>query len=408
MTIPTSGEISFSDFYIPAGVDEDIPIGTYLEYDTLSTWSTEDFECDIAFDENVAGRFAIIYRHVSTTPDVGYVRVGNISGTGANRTVTMGSAYSVGSSSGIYNYPSICFDPHNANKFLIIFGDISNSYKPGVRIGTITNNNQISFGTVAYLNTAISYYMQAEFDPHTANRVLLTYKDSVTNQTYGLVKIGTVSGTSISFGSSSSFSGTDSAWNIRIAFDPNNTNKFVVVWTDINDSSEGNARVGTISGTSVSWGTTVIYHSTSQETRDISFDPNTAGKFVVAYRDAGASNKATCIVGTLSGTSVSFGSEYVAAVSTYSTYIRCSYDRNQANTFVITWTESNKLYAKVGTVSGTSISFGSVKTLYGSSNGRPELSFDPNTAGVFAVAWQRIGDSPYVGRGRVSLGQVAT
>jgi hypothetical protein len=314
----------------------------------------------------------------------------------------MGSAYSVGSSSGIYNYPSICFDPHNANKFLIIFGDISNSYKPGVRIGTITNNNQISFGTVAYLNTAISYYMQAEFDPNTANKVLFTYG------TGGVVKVGTVSGTSISFGSESSFTGTDSAWNIRIAFDPNNTNKFVVVWTDINDSSEGNARVGTISGTSVSWGTTVIYHSTSQETRDISFDPNTAGKFVVAYRDAGASNKATCIVGTLSGTSVSFGSEYVAAVSTYSTYIRCSYDRNQANTFVITWTESNKLYAKVGTVSGTSISFGSVKTLYGSSNGRPELSFDPNTAGVFAVAWQRIGDSPYVGRGRVSLGQVAT
>jgi hypothetical protein len=217
-----------------------------------------------------------------------------------------------------------------------------------------------------------------------------------------------VSGTSISFGAASSFSGTDKAWHIRMAFDPNNANKFVVVWTDINDNSEGNARVGTISGTSVSWGTTVIFHSTNQEVRDITFDANTAGKFVVAYRDTGNSNKATCIVGTLSGTSVSFGSEYVAGVSTYCTYIRCSYDRNQANTFVITWTESNKLYAKVGTVSGTSISYSSVKTLFALSNGRAEIAFDPNTAGVFAVAWQYIGGSPYVARGRVSLGQVGT
>ena len=74
----------------------------------------------------------------------------------------------------------------------------------------------------------------------------------------------------------------------------------------------GTAVVGTVSGTSISFGTPVVFAASSPYLIGSTFDP-TNGKVVIAYRDGGNSNYGTSIVGTVSGNSISFGSPVVFA-----------------------------------------------------------------------------------------------
>ena len=73
----------------------------------------------------------------------------------------------------------------------------------------------------------------------------------------GTAKVGTVSGTSISFGSATVFDAGQGTY-IGVTFD-SDSNKVVVVYTGTNNYVE--SRVGTISGTSISFGTAVVAKS---------------------------------------------------------------------------------------------------------------------------------------------------
>ena len=80
-------------------------------------------------------------------------------------------------------------------------------------------------------------------------------------------------------------------------------------------------------------------------------------KVVVAYRDDGDSYAGTAVVGTISGNSISFGSETVFNTAS-SNYISVTYIGNDKVVIAFTDTgNSSQGYAIVGTVSGTSISF---------------------------------------------------
>ena len=104
--------------------------------------------------------------------------------------------------------------------------------------------------------------------------------------------VGTVSGTSIVFGSPVEY-----RWHIldnsnSISFDPNTAGKFVIV---SDNSSGAEFTVGTISGTSISFGTPVeIIHSINYPS--IAFTPNDVGKFVYVYADAANSYYGTAVV----------------------------------------------------------------------------------------------------------------
>ncbi len=111
--------------------------------------------------------------------------------------------------------------------------------------------------------------------------------------------MGTVSGTSISFGSATAWltSATDYQ---SITFDSTN-NKVVVV----GNSSGGYAAVGTVSGTSISFGSAVAFTAVSPgsaEYNNCAFDSNT-GKVVIVYKQRTTDDPAL-IVGEVSGTSI--------------------------------------------------------------------------------------------------------
>jgi hypothetical protein len=237
----------------------------------------------------------------------------------------------------------------------------------------------------AGLGTSVSYSASQTINDSVAvydsnsNKVVIIYRDYDVEAAYGVV--GTVNGSSISFGSSTSFI-NNTITNMAVTFD-SNSNKVVVSFKDNGNNSYGSAIVGTVSGTSISFGSKVVYNSSTISRNAITFDSN-SNKAVIAFIDSSAIKT---IVGDVSGTSISFGSA-VTLDSSNSANPSLVFDSN-ANKVVAAWGDTSSsnspIEVAVGTVSGTSISFGSAVTMdtgYYMYNGLPEnggaLAFDSN------------------------------
>ena len=93
------------------------------------------------------------------------------------------------------------------------------------------------------------------------------------------------------------------------AFDSSN-NKVVIGYRDQAASQQVTAIVGTVSGTSISFGTEVTVSSSSATYPALAFD-SANNKMIISYVDGGDSDNGKCHVGTVSGTSISFGSCYI-------------------------------------------------------------------------------------------------
>ena len=283
-----------------------------------------------------------------TAPGVnahGEAVVGNITGTA----VTFGSV--VEFESAATAYVSAAYDSNN-EKVVIAYQDDDNSDKGTAVVGTVSGTS-ISFGTpVVFVNSAVSY-CSATFDS-TNNKVVIAFRDEG-NSNYGTAIVGTVSGTSISFGAESVFESANLA-DISATFDSTN-GKVVITYSDIGNNYYGTAIVGTVSGTSISYGSAVVFESAATYDKSATFDP-TNGKVVIAYQDGGNSNNGTAIVGTVSGTSISFGTPVVFE-SANTQQISATFDSTKDDVIIAYQDRGNSNYgtAIVGTVSGTSISF---------------------------------------------------
>ena len=358
--------------------------------------SSQVYQCLVAYDPNTANKIVVAY---SDNGNSGYptAAVGTVSGT----TISFGSAVVAKSVS--TQQLAISFDPSNSGKFVFVYGYGGNLDGAAI-VGTVSGTS-ISFGSEVVFNAGTSDYNSVAFDPNTAGKFVIVYQDG-SNGSKGTSIVGTVSGTSISFGNEIVFDADNSSYT-SVAFDPNTAGQCVVVYKDAGNSNYGTARVGTISGTSISWSSPYVFNSGTTNYTSLSFDTNTANKFVVVYQDASNSNYGTAIIGTKSGVSLSFGSEVVFNTARCN-YIKVAFDPSQANTFAAVYeNEGNNFHPTVivGTVSGTSISFGSQVSLISSASRMNEISFDPNTAGKFVANYRDEGNSDY---GTSNVGQVAT
>ena len=233
-------------------------------------------------------------------------------------------------------------------------------------------------------------YTQVVYDSSN-NKIVVLYRDS-SNSDYGTAIVGTVSGASISFGSPVIFEAAQSVL-ISATYD-SNSNKVVVCYRDGGNSSYGTAIVGTVSGTSISFGTAAVFQSSSVSYVSSVQDSDT-NKTIIAYRDNGNSNYGKSIVGTVSGTSISFGSAATFASSTVQ-YVSVGYDATNSRAVISYETGTNGL-AIVGTVSGTSISFGSAVTfLSGKESFNTTTTFDPSSGKVL-IGYSYVYSSAYQG-----------
>ena len=282
-------------------------------------------------------------------------------------------------------YNSATYDSTN-NKVVIAYNDAGNSNYGTAVVGTVSGTS-ISFGTPVVFESATSTYNSATYDS-TNGKVVIAYRD-VGNSGYGTAIVGTVSGTAISFGTPVVFESASSLY-ISATYDSTN-NKVVIAYQDAGNSSYGTAIVGTVSGTAISFGTAVVFESATSNSISATYD-STNNKVVIAYRDAGNSSYGTAIVGTVSGTSISFGTPVVFE-SASSSYISSTYDSNANKTVIAYRNVGNSGYgtAVVGTVSGTSISFGTPVVFESASIQYTSTIFD-STNNKVVIAYQDVGN----------------
>jgi len=327
-------------------------------------------------------------------------------------------------------YVSSAFDSSN-NKIVIAYQD-SNDNKGYCVVGTVSgvNSTSITFGTPVAISTATLTWLSVSFDTN-SNKFAVFYTRS--GDGYG--KVGTISGTSISFGSeSATFWSASSVSYTASVFDPSQ-NVFVVAHTK--GSNSANVRAASISGTSLSWGSArqfdsnpcqdmaMAYNPDNQNVMLVYRDPGTsnygkaltctqsgttittssnqyvynsgytrrqsvvydtsANKFLISYQDLSNGDKGTSVVATASGSgtsaSFSFGSETVFA-NYFSTFVSSAFDSN-ANKCVVFYEENStgRGYVAVGTVSGTSVTFGTPVqiTADGTSLSYSSAVFDSNS-----------------------------
>ncbi len=282
-------------------------------------------------------------------------------------TGSVGSATTFTSSGNIL-YLATTFDSSN-NRIVLAYRDQADSNKGKAVVGTISGTS-ISFGSAVVFNATNGSTSQiaATFDSN-SNKVVLAYAEgSVGNK--GTAVVGTVSGTSISFGTAVEFKNAEIS-ETGIAFDSSN-NKVVIAYKDHGNSDYGTAIVGTVSGTDISFGTAVVYESANSLRNRVVFDSSN-NKIVIGYRDGGNSSYGTAIVGTVSGTSISFGSAAVFESGASIDDLSGVFDTtNNKVVFAYRDEGTSPQYngnAVVGTVSGTSISFGTPVEFHAGSGG---------------------------------------
>ena len=284
----------------------------------------------------------------------------------------------------------------NAGKIVIFYTDFSNSQHGTAIVGTVSGTG-ISFGSPVVFKSATTRDCHAAYDS-TAQKIVCVYQNSGTLNSI----VGTVSGTSISFGSETSIA-TDSEYGTPdVVYDSGN-NKTVVVYAQ-GSGKPGVAKVGTVSGTGISFGTQAQFESATTIRISAAYD-SSAGKVVIAYKDTSNSDYGTAIVGTVSDTDITFGTAVVfeaAGINATAT----AYDAS-AGKIVIGYEDTdNSFYGTVitGTVSGTSISFDTALVIENSATDEYGIAYDASAERT-VIFYEDEGDS---NKGKSVVFQAAT
>ena len=366
--------------------------GTSISFGSIVNFDTENSRDMVMSYDPVAQKILLVYK-IQSSPNPGYSIVGTVSGT----SISFGTRveYHAGST----DVNRVVYDS-NAQKHVILFRDQDTSPYSGKIIEATISGTSVSYGTEFQWSSTSFSEPAITYDPD-QKKVVLAYVDS-NNSTYGTARVYTTGYTSATGGTIAdgkavivNANGTVSSvsqstlteavgtpvqfeaatsYDQGIAYDSTN-NKVVICYRDDGNSSYGTAIVGTVSGDSISFGTAVVFESAYSDYFAPVFDSSN-GKIVVAYRDLGNSSQGTAIVGTVSGTSISFGSPTVFETGA-TTYVSTSFD-SSANKVVIVYRDGSDNYGKaiVGTVSDTSISFGSTATFSSATTSHMSVAYD--------------------------------
>ncbi|UCE74341.1 MAG: FlxA-like family protein, partial [Methanomassiliicoccales archaeon] len=307
--------------------------------------------------------------------------IGDVSG----NTITFGSQY-------VFNWDNTMRISSNAlssNKFVVAYQDLGN-YGYGTAVIGDVSGSTITFGSEYVFNSAITSGISAA--ALSSSKFAVAYVDQG-NSFYGTAVIGDVSGNTITFGSEYVFNSDYSPIGSATAL---SSTKFVVAYMDYGNSKYGTAVVAEVSGSTMTFGSEYVFNSA--ETGYISAAALSSTKFVVAYKDMDGSSYGTVIIGEVTGSTITFGSEYVFNPESTLWISAAAFSSNK---FVVAYGD-NSYYGTVviGDVSGSTITFGSEHVFH--TYDTPIISVAALSSNKFVVAYVDPDDAEY---GKAVIGE---
>jgi hypothetical protein len=181
---------------------------------------------------------------------------------------------------------------------------------------------------------------------------------------------------------------TNSAtYNISMAYDPFNADKFVVCYKD-NSDTYGKAVVGTISGTVVTFGTVCVFHSYSTGSTSVAFDSLTANRLLICFHDA-YYNYYYTLAAALAGTVLTFGAKTLLQGSAVDT-VSVVADPFTAGSFMAIARRNSDGYGMLTRIilgSGTAISSTTTVFFYSGSAYYPAIAADTRTPNRYVISY---------------------
>ena len=243
-------------------------------------------------------------------------------------------------------YGSIATDPFNTGRVVAAI-TVAGASTPGIRIGT-TSGSTITWGTEIVVNSETNEYPPVIcFDPNNENQIILAYMGTYTSREY-VVTSATITGTSsITLGTPVAFTGTGSFYQLTggmLSFDSNNTSTptFGMVYVTTDGYGRFYNRAGTISGNTITLGTATELGG-----------------------GAGA---------------LAWSAEYLTSLNF-----------NTSGTFVISGRANpagGYVFVRAGTISGTTITLGTAVSLFSDYGTIGNAVADPSAPTKFVTAWK--------------------
>ena len=148
--------------------------------------------------------------------------------------------------------------------------------------------------------------------------------------------------------------------------------KFVIAFSDEDDSNKGKVVIGTISGTTVTIvdDSAVTFEAGQATMIEIKRINDTT--FIIVYKYASVANKIQSIAGSVSGTTITLGSMIVADEEAYNGVRSCGVAVLDETYVVFAFLQDRKLMGRLASISGTTITLAGSKTdlvLISSNNG---------------------------------------
>ena len=216
-----------------------------------------------------------------------------------NRKFIMGDSAAYESSATIYKISATAL---SSTSVLVTYQDYDNSYYGTAVILTISGTT-ITPGTPTVFNSAYTDNISSAALSSTS--VLVAYTDGG-NSNYGTAVIFTISDTTITVGTPVVFEGASTSYIYAVAL---SSTSVLVAYQDFTNSRYGTSIVLTISDTTITVGTPVVFESAV--TSRISVAVLSSTNVLVAYQDEGNSDYGTAVVLTISDTTITVGTPVV-------------------------------------------------------------------------------------------------
>lgn len=261
-----------------------------------------------------------------------------------------------------------------------------------VKETTVVTPDNIPAGSTTQFNDGVAATQFAiAWNESLSNQFALVYFD--TSDSRGKVVQGTVSGSTISFGAEVQVNGSGSFESPSICCVPGTNDRYVIVWRGLNE--RGKAVVAQTSGTTFVIGSEYTFpSSTSVYATCVAANWSNSGSFVVSYFDNSNGNYITCVAGSVNSTNISFGAATVVSSDNALGATSITFSKALSNnTGIVAYRRNSNGngYAKVVTVSSTSLSFGAEATW--NSSGTANSDYTNN--GMFISAAQSGGSGTY-------------
>ena len=214
-------------------------------------------------------------------------------GVNSDNSVSLGGSQEIGDSDNTPDKLTALWHVANS-RVVVFFEDIDDSNKGFYSVGVYNTNNQYTWTSPTQFTTGPIDVMKSVYDS-TNDRIIFAYRDTG-NSNYGTARVGSLSGNTITWGNDVVFNSGDTE---EISMDWDSTNERVVIgYKDAGNSDKGMFVSGTISGANkrtITFSNETVFNDSSISSLSLTFDSNTQ-KSLIMFSDGGLSGDGKGVV----------------------------------------------------------------------------------------------------------------